>query len=452
MMLIENALVITMNSALEIIKDGAIVIDGNRIVAVGRTADLARRDDIGEVIDATRKLVIPGLIDAHVHLLHCLVRGLCADMDLLDYIKMCSGPNYSTINEEEAYVASMLGCIESIKSGTTCLIDNSIAASQRWRAVIDQLLAGVADSGLRAIGAPSYIDLDSGQRKQSAGMVKTTEQVLSDYEWLFEKWHQKLDGRIKIWGSPNNLLYCTTESLVQVAELAHSYGAGIHTHTLESRSQNRLLEERFGKSYVEVFEELGVLNEKFHVVHGVWLTESDIKLLKKSGAKVIHNPESNMILSSGIAPVTKLLENNVVVGLGCDACICNNNLDMIETMRFAALLQKVHTLRPDSLTAMQVLRMATIGGATALGMEEEIGSIEVGKKADLAIIDCDQPNMVPMHDPVANLVYSSNAGNVDTVIVDGKVLMRNRVLTFIDEQQFLNTCRDKAVTLMSRFP
>ena len=452
MILIKNALIITMNSAADIIKDGAVVIDGSRIVAVGRMDDIGPEYETSDVIDATGKLVIPGLIDAHVHLLHCLVRGLCADKDLLDYIKMCSGPNYSTINEEEAYVASLLGCIESIKSGTTCLIDNSIAATERWRSVIDQLLAAVGESGMRAIGAPSYIDFDSGQRKQSAGMVKTTAQVLSDYEWLFEKWHNKLNGRIMIWGSPNNLLYCTTDSLVQVAKLASSYGAGIHTHTLESRPQNKLLEERFGKSYVEVFDELGVLNEKFHVVHGVWLSDSEIKLLKSSGAKVVHNPESNMILSSGIAPITKLLENNLIVALGCDACICNNNLDMIEAMRFAALLQKVHTLKPDAISAMQALRMATIDGARALGLEEEIGSLEVGKKADIAIIDCDQPNMVPMHDPVANLVYSSNAGNVDTVIVDGKVLMKNRVLTFVNEQKFLALCKEKAVNLLSRFP
>lgn len=451
MLLIRDGIVLTMNQSLEVIQKGSVLIQGETIKAVGASDKLAQISGVTKTIDAGGKLVLPGLINAHVHLLHCLVRGLCADKDLIEYMERCAGPNYSTIDEHEAYSGAMLGCIEAIKSGTTCVLDNSCPAADRWLPVTHQLLTAFQESGLRAVAAPAYVDQPGPFLPPTfQDLLRPTHRVIADYEALYRDWHDQAESRIRIWVSPNNLLYCTTESITALAHLAETHDAGIHTHTSESRQQDKMFKERFGASYVSTFASLGILRDKFHVVHGVWLDDDDIRYIKGANAKIVHNPESNMILSSGIAPVTKFLQNGITVALGCDAVICNNNLDMIECMRFAALLQKVSTLQPTSISAWDVLKMATIDGARALGMADQLGSIEAGKKADIIIVDCNTPNMVPLHDPVANLVYSANAGNVSTVIVNGRILMENRTLTLLDEEKCLASARENASTLLKR--
>jgi 5-methylthioadenosine/S-adenosylhomocysteine deaminase len=446
--LIKNGIIVTVNENDQIIKNGALYVENDRIVDLGRTRDITKKHRADKVIDARKKLVMPGLINAHTHMVDSLARGLGADMALLDWLKDFLWPFFAEVTEDDAYAGALLGCLEAIKSGCTFVAENYYPPRER-KHNIDRIAEAIDESGIRGTLIRGYHD-----RK---GMVpevfiEDDDEVVREYDRLIRTWHKKANGRIMTWVSPVNLPFSSLESIVKLHELAEKYEVGLHTHLSESKGEVELIRKEYGKDYVEVFNDLGVLGPKFQGAHAVWVSDKEIALLAKTNSRVIHNPTSNMYLASGTAPVPQMLKAGVTVALGTDGPCCNNNLDMIQTLKFAALIHKSNSLIPTVITANEVVRMATIEGARSFGLENEIGSLEVGKKADITIIDLWRPHILPVFDPIATLVYSANGGDVDTVIVDGKIVMEDREVKTIDEQLTLKKAKEAAEDLVQRTP
>ncbi|MEM3522117.1 MAG: amidohydrolase, partial [Candidatus Bathyarchaeia archaeon] len=375
--LIKNGIILTLDKNNKIIKNGSVFIDDGKIVEVGKTEEFSKKYNPEKILNAKWKLVMPGFINTHTHMVYGLIRGLGSDLVLLEWLKKFTWPCLANINEDDAYFATLLGCIENIKSGTTCVVENYYMAKDK-KSNIDKVAEALIKSGIRAFIMRGY-----HEKNALDIFVESLDEIRKEYFRIIQKWHESANGRIKVWISPVNLLFCTPDSIIAMKELMDKFNIGIHTHVAESKQEVSYIKKEYKKGYIEVFNELGVLGPKFHSVHSVWLSDKEIALLSKYHASVIHCPVSNMYLASGIMPLTKILKNKVHIALGTDASNCNNSQNMIETMKITACLQKAYLLDPTALTANQVVRMATIDGAKALGLEKEIGSIEPGKKADI---------------------------------------------------------------------
>lgn len=444
--LIKNGTLVTVDNNNRIIRNGAIYIKENRILEVGYSDDLTSKYSKSEkVIDANRNLVIPGLINAHTHMSWYLTRGLGMDKHTRDWLRSCIFPFLSNVSSEEMYIGAFLGCVENLRSGTTFTIDNNILPKNRKES-IDNVAKAVEDSGIRSIVLRGYHDVSFMIPEI---FVETLDDVRRDYVRVIEKWHNKHDGRIKTWIHPVNLLYSSTESLIELNELSHKYDIGIHTHVAEDREGMKHIRERFnGKGYIDVFQDLGILGPKFQMAHTIFVSEQEIQFIAKSQARVMYTPTADMLLAAGAPPIHKMREAGITVALGSDSP--NNSQDMIQCMKFGALLQKAFTENPTVMPAGEVLRLATIDGAKAIGVENELGSLEVGKKADIVIVDINKPHTIPMYDPVSTLVYSSNGNDVDTVIVNGEILIEKAKFTSIDEDDVLQRARAASENIIER--
>lgn len=442
--MIENGTILTVDDADTVIENGALLIEGDRIKEIGLTSELRMKYGQEPTIDARGNLVIPGLINAHTHGLYYLTRGLGMDGPLLNWLREYIGPFFLEMSEEDAYIGALLSFLENLRMGNTLVVDNFYAPGAR-KYNADKVAEAAERVGIRAVLARCYVDRAG---RAPAAFVETTDKVVHEYERLIKSWHNQMDGRIKIWVAPVTLPSCTPESILRVHEIAEHYGIGIHTHCAETQESLEMVRKQHGQGFVEVFDELGVLGPNFNSVHSIWLSEAELGLLRDADAKVVHNPVANMLLAEGIAPVPKMRRLGITVALGTDSP--NNSQDMIQTMKSAALLHRVASLDALAISARDVLRMATFDGAKALGMEDELGSLEVGKKADIVIVDVHKFHCVPLHDPVSTLVYSSTGSDVDTGIVDGEVLLKGGKLTSWDEQEVLDKAQRAAVGLRER--
>lgn len=427
--LITNAYIATVDSTDTICPDGSLIIDGERISWVGdRNALQQPLETFDEVIDARGDLVIPGLINAHTHNAYYLMRGMGMDRELKAWLIQATWPGLIEIQPEDAYIGALAGCLENIKSGVTYLVDNYYPPRYK-KGNVDSLLQGIADSGIKGTIARGYHDIPHNIPED---FMETEDEVLAEYQRIIEKWHGAENGRLSVWVSPVNLVYSTASSVQKVWELAQHYDLGMHTHTAEARFEVETIKERYGMTVIEAFESLGVMGKDFHAVHAVHLTSREIEILRDHGATAIFNPASNLLLASGIAPVEEMLQKGLRVTLGTDAP--NNNQDMIESMKLAAILPRVVNYNPVAVTSYQALKMATIKGAESLNLQDQIGSLEVGKKADIAIINLHNLHNSPVHDPITNLVYSANQSDVLTVFINGKKLLDQGKLLDFSEQ------------------
>lgn len=427
--LIKNGYIITMDPERRELEECDVAIKDGRIAEVGENLDKSA----DKVIDAKRKVVLPGLVNAHTHLAMTLLRGFADDLPLNQWLEDKIWPLESNLTEKHVYRGGLLGCLEMIKSGTTCFADQYF--------YMDKVGEAVEESGLRAV--LSYGIIEKGDpEKRKTEVEKGTE--------LVKNWQGAADNRITTMYGPHAPYTCSPECLDEVRDLAEKYGVGIHIHLSETEKEVEDIEKQYGKRPVEHLDELGLLKPNTLAAHCVWLTDKEIELIKERGVKPVHNPVSNMKLGSGISPVSTMLSSKIPVALGTDGAASNNSLDMLEEVKFAALLQKIGERDPTALPAQSALEMATINGAKALELDGEIGSIEVGKKADLIMIDLDKPHFTPLHDVVSHLVYSSSGIDVDTVIVDGKILMENRKVQTLKEKEVLEDAQKAAADLVSR--
>ena len=447
--LIKNGYVISMNKNREIFKNGSILIENDRVKAVGRVDPSLINSDV-EVYNALGKIILPGFINTHVHLSQQLGRGVADDVVLLTWLRERVWPYESSFDYEDSLVSSTACCVELIKTGVTTFLE---AGGQ----YVDAMAEAVEKCGLRACLSKSTMDEGEGLPK---AWQKTTQEELDFQEELFKKYNNTAEGRIKIWFGLRTIFNNSDELIKGTKILADKYKTGIHMHVLEVKEDMDYTRATRGETTVEHMNRLGALGPNLVAAHTVWLTEREIDLFRLYDVKVSHNPGAAMKVVLGFAKIPEMLEKGIAVSIGTDGAPSNNRMDMMRDMYLTSLIHKGRTLNPKTVSAEQVLEMATINGARCALMEKEIGSLEVGKKADLIILNPDTIHSLPVIDPVANIVYAMSSENVESSMCNGKWLMKNREILFLDEKELLEKIKiqnkkvmDKAgIVIPDRFP
>lgn len=414
-MMIRNGKVLTMAPDNAVIERGAVAVSGDRIVEIGPEDVLDSQYQASKVIDACGGIIMPGLINVHTHAAMTCFRGLADDLPLMSWLEEHIFPAEAKLTPDIVYKGTLLACAEMILSGTTTFCDMYLYEDAVARAVKRAGMRAVVGEVLYDFSSPNYGPIEEGFKYTEA---------------LIDKWRD--DPLIAIAVEPHSPYLCSPDLLRQAKAIADRNGALMVIHVSESEQEVAQVRGKYDKTPVEHLAETGILSPNLVADHCVALTQKDISLLKDFDVKVAHNPESNMKLASGIAPVPELLANGIIVGIGTDGCASNNNLDLFQEMDTVAKLHKVHTSDPTVMDARTVVRMATIDGARVLGLEDHIGSLEPGKKADIIIIDTRRPHLVPMYNVYSHLVYAVSGHDVVTSIVNGQVLMENRVLATLD--------------------
>ena len=420
-----------MDSANTIVR-GDLLINDRRIVEIGgagKTADT--------VIDAGGCAVIPGFVQTHIHLCQTIFRGAADDLALIDWLKQRVWPMEAAHSAASIKASARLGIAELIKGGTTCALTMETVNHTA------EVFKVVEESGFRATVGKCM--MDKGNEVPRALQEQTANSIDESLS-LLEEWHGKAQGRIRYCFAPRFAVSCTRELLEEVGRLARARGVMIHTHASENKTECEMVEQETGLRNITYLDSLGLTGRHVALAHCVHLSDDEIETLKTTQTNVAHCPSSNLKLGSGIAPVVKMLEQGISVSLGADGAACNNRLDMFTEMRTAALLQKaLHG--PEALPANRALRMATIDGARALGLEGDIGSLEVGKRADLSLVRLDGLHSTPVEDVVSALVYSAQPDDVDTVLIDGEFVLRERKLLTIDERETITVATTEAEKL-----
>ena len=425
------------------------MIQDGRIAYVGAASDARRIVRAESEIDASGMLVLPGLVDTHVHLAQALIRGCADDTSLIDWLQKYVWPLQGNFEAEDGRVSAELCMLEMIKSGTTTFLESLLHS----RYGFDGVAQSVDDSGMRGILSKTVMGLPGYGTKGAImhpGMIEHAETCLREVEDHFEHWNGRGNGRIKVWYGARSLGGCTPELYKQIASGAQRLGTGITIHLSEVQEDVLFAKKEYGKMPAEFMDEVGLVGPNIVFAHGVWLTEREWRILAKKGAAVAHCPSSNMKLASGIAKVPEMMKIGVNVSLGCDGGPSNNCYDMIREMKSTSLLQKARLLDPLVMNAETVLEMATINGARALGLQKELGSIEVGKKADIILVRLKEPHLMPTISPLSNLVYAAEGSDVDTAIIDGKIIMENRIVKTLDESKILRQASERGEKLLER--
>ncbi|RHW41599.1 5'-deoxyadenosine deaminase [Neobacillus notoginsengisoli] len=438
-LLIKNAEIITMNKQEEILFGDIYIVD-DRIVDIGK--DLSYPAE--KIIDAKGRTVIPGFIQTHIHLCQTLFRGQADDLELMDWLKQKIWPLEASHDAESSYYSAMLGIGELIQSGTTTVVDMETVH------YTDEAFQALDQSGIRALAGKVMMDLgDEVPEKLRENTYDSIQQSVD----LLEKWHLHDNGRIEYAFSPRFVVSCTEELLREVQKLSQHYRVKVHTHASENRGEIEIVERERGMRNVVYLDYLGLANESLILAHCVWLNEEEKRIIKERGVKMTHCPGSNLKLASGIADVPGMIDRDAFVSLGADGAPCNNNLDMLNEMRLAAIIHKPQH-GPTSMDAKTVFRMATIGGAKAVGLEDQIGSIEIGKKADIVILNLNDFHMYPSFgvDTISRIVYSATRADVETTIINGKIVMENRMMKTMDKNIILKESNKAIKRLLQKIP
>jgi len=419
-LLIVNGTVLTFDANNTEIRNGVVAVSKDSITAVGPASELSDWS-ASRVVDAGGGIIMPGLINSHTHASMTCFRGLADDLQLMTWLNEHIFPAEAKLDEQKVYSGAMLACAEMIMSGTTCFCDMYLYE--------DAVARAAKEAGMRAVVGEVLYDFDS----PNYGPI---EKGFEYTQTLIDTW--KGDPLVTIAVEPHSTYLCAPELLKKAFNLAQAFSLPFVIHLAESKSEVEQIKERYGRTPVEHLAELDVLAPNVLACHCVELTPNDISLLQRFDVKVAHNVESNMKLASGVAPIPQLLKEGICVGLGTDGCASNNDLDLFLEMDTVAKLHKVKALDPTVMDARTVLRMATIQGARALGLDKSIGSLENGKKADLIIIDTHKPHLTPMYNPVSHLVYAAMGSDVKTSIINGTIVMEDGKLKTINLKNVLN--------------
>lgn len=421
--LLKNAELLTVKGE---VQQGDIAIEGSFIKYCGQIEANWQAD---RIIDCSNKFAVPGFVNTHTHAAMTLFRSYADDMALMDWLQNKIWPAEANLTAEDVYWGTQLAIAEMIKSGTTTFADMYF--------FMPQVAQAVEQSGIRAVLA-----------RGMAGVAPTAEQALLESESFYREWHNAADGRITVMLGPHAPYTCPPAYLKKVVALSEKLGAEIHIHLAETADEVKTCLEKHGKTPIALMNDLGVLDRGVLAAHCVHVSPEDIAIMSQKNVRVAHNPGSNMKLASGVAPVPEMLSAGLHVGLGTDGAASNNNLDMLEEIRLAAMLHKVHRCDPLLVPASAAVSMATTLGAKALGLGQVTGKLEPGFKADITLFDMHAPHWYPRHDRTSLLTYSAAAADVHTVIVDGKILLDNRRLTTIDEERMLTEVQQRGMRLV----
>ncbi len=417
-LLIENGIILTMDADNRVIEKGFLTITGDSIVEV-ETGERPFPRAVSR-IDAGGGIILPGLINGHTHAAMTLFRGLADDIPLMEWLNHYIFPAESRMDGDFVRTGTLLACAEMILSGTTTFCDMYLFEDYVAEAAQSAGMRCLVGEVLYDFPSPNYGPVDKG---------------LEYTEALIKRW--KDHPLINIAVEPHAIYTCSPDLLSRADELARGHEVPLIMHVAETTAEVKQVQETYGKLPFEHLDSLGILGPHMVADHCVHLAEREMDLMKEHQVKVIHNPESNMKLASGVSPVPVLLSRGMTVGLGTDGCASNNNLDVLGEMGTAARLHKVHTMDPTAVNAETALRMATIEGARALGLGEITGSLEAGKKADVIIIDTDKPHLTPLYNPFSHLVYAAGAHDVTHSIINGRVVMDNRTLRTVDAESII---------------
>jgi len=431
--LIENGTILTMDPNDSIISNGSLGIKGDTITYIGENKGV--KSQVKKTLDAKEGLILPGLINGHTHAAMALLRGLADDLPLMDWLNNYIFPVESKMDEDFVYTGTLLACAEMILSGTTTFCDMYLFEEEVARAGNDAGMRCLVGEVLYDFDSPNYGPIENGLRYT---------------ESLIRKWEN--DPLVSIAVEPHALFTCSPDLLIASNELALKYEVPLIIHVAETQGEVYEVQQKYGKGPVEHLLSLGILGPHLIADHCVHLNENDIKILAEHNVKVVHNPESNMKLASGIAPIPEMLANHINVGLGTDGCASNNNLDLFTEMDMAAKLHKIHTLDSTVLDALTMLRMATIEGAKVLGIDKITGSLEIGKKADVIIIDLKKPHLTPMYNPYSHLVYAARGNDVSHSIINGRLVMEERKLSIMDVNEIMTRAHDKSRKILEWLP
>ncbi|MEM2874800.1 MAG: amidohydrolase family protein [Candidatus Hadarchaeales archaeon] len=423
--LIKGGLILPMTSD-SFLRGYSILVEDGKIVSVGRSI----KEKADEVIDARGKLVMPGLVNAHTHLPMVLFRGVADDMDLMPWLQTKIWPLEKKLNPGRVYAGSLLGCLEMIRTGTTCFADMYFFMEEVARAVDESGLRGVLSYGIIEKGSSVLRGLEL---RKSRNFIR--------------KWHGRAGGRITAMLGPHSTYTCSERCLREVKELAGELGVGIHIHLAENDDDVRETRRLTGETPVKFLQKIGFLGPEVLAAHCVKVNSEEVQILSRTGTNVVHNPTSNMKLASGMAPVARYIRAGVNMCLGTDGAASNNSLDMFWEMKACALMAKVRENDPKVVSAPEVLRMATVNGARALGLGD-LGTIKPGNRCDIIVVDLNAPHLRPLHNPASHMVYSAKGSDVDTVIVNGRLVMREREILTLNEEKVMRMAEKASMELV----
>jgi cytosine/adenosine deaminase-related metal-dependent hydrolase len=432
-----------------VIEGGSILVEGGRIVEVGGPGPIPGGHKAELRISAKGMAVIPGLIDTHVHLAQALLRGCADDLSLVEWLKERVWPLQGSFTKADGRVSAELSLLEMLKSGTTSFVGVDVVS----RYGFDGIAHTVAEAGMRGALAKTIMDTPGYGTKRSImpeGLVEDKAASMREAKAMIKKWNRTRGGLVKTWVAPRSLGGCSKELYMEVAELVREHETRVTMHLAEVKEDVKYAKENFGLTPFGFMEKVGLAGPDSLFAHMVWLNDRDVRRVASSKSNVAHCPSSNLKLASGIPKVPEMIEAGVNVGLGCDGAPCNNSYDMVREMKIAAVIQKARLLDPRAMPASIVLEMATVNGARAMGMQSEVGSIEVGKGADLVLIDLKKPHLVPYTDVVSSIVYSAMGSDVDTVLVDGRILLRHGRALTLDEKRIMEEAQLRQDELISR--
>jgi len=430
-LVVAGGTVITENADRQSLTPGSVAIDAPDIVEVGAAEAIAARYRPRETIDARGQIVVPGLINTHTHAPMVMYRGLADDLALMDWLQKYIFPaEAKTVSPEMVRVGTRLAALEMIESGTTTFADMYYFEEEIARAAFG--------AGLRGILGQTIIQFPVADAKTPADALARAERFIQEF---------RENGLIVPAVAPHALYTNDKATLVASAELGRKYGVPVIIHFAETEDEVRAAREQYSQTPAAYLESIGFWGPRTLAAHGIWVTDDDIAILKRRAVGIAHNPESNMKLASGAAPVPKYLAAGVAVGLGTDGAASNNDLDMFEAMRQAAFLAKLTTKDPTAVSARTALDLATIGGARALHMEAQIGSLEAGKRADLIVVSMRAARQTPMYDAISHLVYATRGDDVTTTIVNGKILMKDRQVRTLDRTSVIADANRLAATV-----
>lgn len=435
-----------MNPERDIYQQASLLIRGDRIAAIGSRETLQAANPEAEVIDCRDSIIMPGMINTHTHLFQTLLKGLGDDMVLKKWFTCMTGPSAVALTEEDVFAAALHGCVESIRSGVTSLVDFMYAHPRPGLTV--KVIEAFELSGIRGHVCRGFLTTGEEHGIPSE-LIETPEAALADARQVINRYH-RADGRVNVGLAPSMIWALDEKVLRGTRELANETGVLITTHVAETDFEIAQAQLRFQSSDTEFLSDIGFLGPDVLAVHCVQCSSRDIRALKHHDVRISHNPCSNLYLASGIPPIPEMLAAGLTVGLGSDGPASSNNHSLFQAMKTAALMQKGVHRDPTIMTAEKVMEMATIDGARAIGLDHLVGSLEVGKKADVIVIGTDHPAMTPIHHPVSALVYSALGHEVTDVFIDGEPVMRAGTLTRVNQRDVLLRSRLAAASLAAR--